>query len=378
MKGQPIVALDIGSTKVACAIGLPHEDSGGVDLLGTALVPYPCVPEAWLADPLMVGQTIEQALEATAVTGDLDRALVAVNPPSLESEQVRVTIPLGDEPIRIRTQDVDRLQTSALHQALGVDREPLLVERLRCAGNGFDGIRDPRGLPATRLLGTFHILTIPMAAHRALVQAVESAGLEVARLTSTLPAAFASLADDELSHQRVLLIDVGGHSTTLGVFVEGILHAAALVPWGGLTLVTTIAKDLGVTMDQALTWSLEGTGCRKPEVRSLIKHHWQLLEETIHTLLKGEPRPDAIGLSGRGVLMDGFAEWVERSVGMTAVICRSPRTNTLGDLSRQVGLSTAIGILEMGTRASPKGLLRSPHLFDRLIDRTKTVLAEYF
>ena len=54
---RPLVALDIGSTKVACAIGLPHEQQPGFELLGSGIVAYPALTDAWLSDPLMVGRT---------------------------------------------------------------------------------------------------------------------------------------------------------------------------------------------------------------------------------------------------------------------------------------------------------------------------------
>ena len=155
-------------------------------------------------------------------------------------------------------QDLDRLYAAVLHQVLGVDREPLMVERLGCAGNGFEGVRDPWGLSATRLAGTFHIVTMPMAARRALVQAVESAGLEVMKLTYTLAALWASVSDETLSRKHVVLLDVGGLTTDVGLVMDGILHASAIVPWGGLTLSGTIARALHVTLDQAMAWSLEG------------------------------------------------------------------------------------------------------------------------
>ena len=379
MMVHPLVALDIGSTKVACAIGQPHEHAPGFELLGASLVPYPACPEAWLGDLLMVSRTIEQALEATAVRGDFDRALVAVNHPRLTSERATVAVPLGDEPITVRTQDLSRLQAGALNQVLGVDREPLLVERLGCSGNGFENVRDPRGLSATRLLGTYHVLTMPMAARRALVQAVESAGLEVAGLAYTMPALLAGAGDDELYSRRVLVMDVGGLTTDVGLFADGILRAARIVPWGGLTLATAIAKELGVTMDQALTWSLEGTSCRKPDVRTLIEDGWRALQQAAEALLEAEPKPDAALVCGRGALMDGFAEWMERAIAVPVSVARSPRVTRAGDLSRQVGLSAAIGTLELACRAS-NGLAHkpAPKFINRLIERTRTILTEYF
>ena len=379
MTPQPLVALDIGSTKVACAIGLPRDGEPGFELLGSSLVSYPALPEAWLADPLTVSRTIEQALDAAGARADADRALVAVNHPSLTSERVRVAVPLGDEPVAVRAHDLERLHASALDRALGVDREPLLVERLDCAGNGFEGVRDPRGLAATRLVGTVHVIAIPMAARHALIQAVESAGLEASRITYTLPSAWAGLRDGAPRPPRALLIDVGGLSTDIGLFVDGILHAARIVPWGGLKLAAAIAGALKVTMDQALTWSLEGAACRKPGVRVLVEQHWgSMLQPAIESLLQEGPRPDAVLVTGRGALIDGFVEWAERATGIRTSVGRSARVTTAGDLARQVGLSGAVGLLELATQVPQRFSIRSPAFFNRLIDRAHEILTEYF
>ncbi|MBI4341433.1 MAG: hypothetical protein HY598_04035 [Candidatus Omnitrophica bacterium] len=378
MAAHPLVALDVGSTKVACAIGLPHEHAPGFELLGSSLVPYPAAPGSWLGDPLLVGRTIEQALEATAVNAECDRALVGIRHPLLNSELVKASIALGDEPLTIRAHDLERLQQGALAQALSVDREALLVERLGCRGNGFDGVRDPKGLSATRLCGTYHIVTMPLAARRALVQAVESAGLEVARLTYTLPLSVAVQQHHELRHQRVLAVDVGGFSADLGLLVEGALAALEVVPFGGAILAERIAAALQVTMSQAATWSLEGTACRRPEVRKLVEEQWHPLQQAVQRLLEGQPKPDALLLIGRGALIDGFAERMETLTGVCATMCRSPRTHQLGDLSRQVGLATVIGLLESATATSEELLPRPQRLFNRVLHQTRTILTEYF
>lgn len=378
MTARGIVALDIGSTKVACAIGLPHEQAGGFELLGSSLVAFPALAEAWMSDPLMVSRTIEQAIEATAVSADFHRALVAINHPRLVSEHVRSAIHVGDEPVTVRGQDMARLQDRALDQVIGIDREPLVVERLGCAGNGFEGVRNPQGLSATRLVGDFHVVTMPVAARRAVVQAVESAGLEVAKLTFTMPAALASMMDEGLLQKRVLMVDAGGLNTDVGLFADGSLQALRVVPWGGLKAAAHIAKTLQVTLDQATTWSLEGYGCRKPEVRTYIEEAWGTLEQAMAGVLAEQPRPDLILLAGRAALMDGFAEWVERAMGVTTTLCRSHRTERVGDLWRQLGLSPVIGLLEMATQGAPYSSVTSDRFFNRLIGRTRTILTEYF
>jgi len=375
---QPLVALDLGSTKVACAIGLPHEQAPGFTLMGSSLIPYAALSGLWSADPLMVSRTIEQALEATAVSAHVQRALVAFNHPTLTSEIVQAILPLADEPVSIRAQDVDRLRRRALDQGVGLDREPLVVECLGCSGNGFEGIRDPQGLPATRLRGAFHIVTMPVALRRAVVQAVEGAGLEIAQLSSTLPAVFSSMAEEAHGRARVLLIDVGGCSTDVGLFVDGAWCAAAILPWGGLTLATELATTLRVTMDQATAWSLEGTSCRRAPVREVIERQWASIPAAIEGLLTNQPQPDATLLTGRGALIDGLAEWIERRTHLPVTLCRSPRTSALSDLSRQLGLSAALGLLEQATGTVRRTPPPSPHALNRLIHRTKALLTEYF
>lgn len=375
---QPLVALDIGSTKVACAVGLPHERTPGFELLGTSVVGYPVVNEAGLNDPLMVGRAIEQALEATAVHADFQRALVAFSHPQLMTEPARVSLPLGDEPVTVRLQDLDRLQAAAIDRVVAVDREPLLVERLSCSGNGFEQVRHPQGLSASRLAGTFHIVTMPLAARRALVQAVESAGLEAAQLSYAMVAAWAAIAQEVPPHARVLLIDVGGLQTDVGVIAEGLLQASSTVPVGGARTALQMAGRLGVTVEQATTWSLEGHGCRHAEAKTLIHEHWEQLEAPITQLLQGQPKPDHVWVMGRGGLADGFVETMERFTGTKTEIARSSRTQRFGDLSRQVSLTAAIGLLEQATRQAGAPVLQPTDLFNRLLHRTRTLLTEYF
>ena len=392
MAFRPLVALDVGSTKVACAIGLSKQESDPPampfrtgpelsrrarwDLLGSSVVAYPGPMDGWLSDPLIVSQAIEQALESTGVAGVFHAASVAISHPLLQSECVRATVHIADEPVAVRMRDVNRLRAVALDQALGIDREPLLVELLGCDGNGFEGVRDPRGLPATRLRGTFRIVTMPLAARRLVTQAVESAGLHLSKLTYTLTAAWSSLGE-EVARERVLFIDAGGLMTDIGLIDEGVLHASATIQAGGATLADAIAKELSVTMEQASAWSLEGTACRKPEVRSRIEQYRQAVQETVGTILKDQPRPDLAVVGGRGALVDGFAEWIEQACRMRTMLCRSERTRHLRDVSLQVGASPAIGLLEASLRVpgAPPG---PSHRLGRLLEQTKLILTEYF
>ena len=378
MSLQPIVALDLGATKVACAIGQLQESGNGVELLGSSVAAYPRPFESWLSDPLTVASTIEQALEASGSAGDRHRALVTFHHAALASERVQAAIELADEPVVIRAQDLGRLTARALDLALPVDREPLVLERLACAGNGFDAVRDPQGLSATRLLGTFYLVTMPIAVRRAIVQAVESAGLEVMQLTLGVVAMMASLGAGRSRHQRVVLIDLGGVSSDVALFVDGHLHALRTIPWGGVALASDVAKTCHVTLDQALTLSLEGLASRRPDVRELVQRELGALAQAIGALLRDEPRPDHVFIGGRAALIDGAVEWLEQATQLPMTLARSPQTQHASDLGRQLALSPVLGLLALAGEGTPGAPRRAPHRVGRLIDRTRALLTEYF
>ncbi len=377
MKSHPLLALDLGSTKVACAIGVPHQQSPGFSLLGSSVVPYPEVSERRLTDPPVMGRAIEQAVAEAGFASPVSRALVTCSYAGLSSHQVRSSVPLADEPVPVRSRDLLRLARGALDQVLGVDQEPLLIERIRCSGNGFDAVQDPRGLPATRLSGEFHIITMPIAARRALAQAMESAGLDVEQLTFSLQADAGMLGERRTSG-RVLLIDLGGSTVDIGLFVEGRLAASTILPWGGMSVALAIACELRVTVDRAIALSLGGLSSTKREVRHMTERRLSELGQAIGGVTQGEPLPDHAYVAGRGGLIDGVVEWVERATKIETSLLRHPQVQQSGDLSTQLGLGAALGLLELATGDARCRPATSPRLLNRVIGLTQSLLTEYF
>ncbi|MBI4343515.1 MAG: hypothetical protein HY601_01700 [Candidatus Omnitrophica bacterium] len=378
MPAAPLVALDLGSTKVACAVGRLGDEGGELEVLGTGIVAYSRPSDAWLGDPLTAAAMIEQALEATGVSAEWHRAWVTFHHPALATDQVQTSIDLADEPIVIRAHDLERLKARALDLALGVDREPLVMERLACAGNGFEALQDPQGLSATRLVGTFHLVTMPMAVRRAIVQAVESAGLEIAQLSLGLSAMMASVGAQRERHQRVLFIELGGMSSDLGLFVDGRLHALRTLRWGGVELATAVAKACQLTMEQAVTVSLEGLASRRAPVRELLEHRLGDVAQAAQALLAHAPRPDQALIGGRMALLDGVVEWLEQATQLPIALARHPRTQQVSDLGRQMALCPALGLLAMAAEREGAWRRRAPRPVGRLLERTRELLTEYF
>ncbi len=406
MTTKPLVVLDIGSTKIACAVGRPTEaapstlprkcrstpglrptEQAACEVLGTGVASYPTLKSTWPCDQALLARTIEEALEEAHLDTWPDRAIVILTHPALSHRVVTAQLNLADEPVTIRGRDLDRLHAQAVSQALEVDREPLLLDPLGYAGNGFDAAGDPRGLVATRVQGRFQLIGIPMAVKRAVLQALDVVGLELDRVVYSLQAVVAACMEESWWSKRVLLVDFGGCCTDLALWDNGHLVRSTSIPWGGMTIVEAIATDARMTMDHALTASLEGLSSPHPVVRKVFNEQLRLVESSLRHLLEETAHPDRAIVTGRGALIGGLVEWVEQISRTKAVLGRSPLAKGLGDLGRQMALSPSLGLLQRvcqtaaaSSHGAPSrvGIQGSGRLIDRLLARTRHILVEYF
>lgn len=390
MTSKPLLAIDLGSTKVACAIAraqpiaLPSFEGAligpGLEILGCGLAEHPIRSTTWPCEVALLARTIEQALKDTKLADIPDGALVVLTHPDLAHARISAQIDLADEPVTIRSRDLRRLASQAISQGLSLDRDVLVLEPLGYAGNGFDHVQDPRGLPATRLGGAFQLVSMPLAVRKAVTQALDAVGLELDRLVYGLQAIAASCVDERLAAKRVLLIDLGGCGTDLAVVEGGRLWRTLSMSWGLTSIAEELAATCRLTQDQAIAAAREGLASPKSSVRHVVESQLGVLRQHLHQFLKGEPLPQAAIVTGRGALMDGVVEWVGQVTQMHATLGRTRRISRVGDLAKQVGLTPVIGALELACRTAAVERPRptSSRLVNRLLDRTRTLLTEYF
>jgi cell division ATPase FtsA len=358
MRRQAVLAVDIGSTKVAWAIGQLGLDRVVVirgqpprppfDLLGYGIVPLDPSSGDWPSDPMVLAETLERAMDQAGVSRVPERSVVTFSHPALQHGQVTAHIDLADEPITIRRRDVERVQRLAVTQRLSIDRELLAVEPLGYAGNGFSGVRDPRGLTATRLAGAFHLVTVPVAVRRAILHALEWLGIEVDHLAYSLKALVAGGVTGDHRGERMLLIDLGGSVADLALLDHGWLVTAETMSWAGRFV-------------------------KNAECLARLQQH-------LAQFLRQEAPPARAIVTGRAALLDGLIEWIETESGLPASLGRSPWAQSLGDLPQQVALSPVLGMLAVGVAPHAPSVASAPssRLIDRLLARTKDVLIDYF
>ncbi|HEB61838.1 MAG TPA: cell division protein FtsA, partial [Bacteroidetes bacterium] len=112
-------------------------------------------------------------------------------------------------------------------------------------------ISDPIGMSGIRLEANFHIITGQVSASKNIFKVVEKAGFEVANMTLEPIASASAVLSDEEKEAGVVLVDIGGGTTDITIFKEGIIRHTAVIPFGGNVITTDIQEGLSVMKDQA-------------------------------------------------------------------------------------------------------------------------------
>jgi cell division protein FtsA len=248
-RGTLIAAIDIGTSKVCCFIarreqtgprilGIGHQVSRGVragqivdlDAAATSML------NAVHAAEQMAGETI------TDVVLNLSGGF----PPS---RIVPVEIALGGREIGDAEMKKVLGQGHAHREA--ADRQIIHSVPVGFSIDGSRGIRDPRGMFGDRLGVNMHVVSASSAAVRNAVAAAGRCHLEVSGMVvSPYAAGLSSLVDDEME-LGATLIDMGGGTTTIGVFYDGAIVYADTVPVGGAHVTNDIARGLSTPISHA-------------------------------------------------------------------------------------------------------------------------------
>jgi len=160
-----------------------------------------------------------------------------------------ITRPSGDneitqDDVNRLTADMYRLVTPPGSQIIHVMPQDYKVD--------FEGgVLDPIGMAGVRLEGNFHIITAQSAAINNINKCVTKAGLAIADLILEPLASSVSVLSDEEKEAGVALIDIGGGTTDLAVFKDGIIRHAAVLPFGGNIITQDIKQGCNVTPNQA-------------------------------------------------------------------------------------------------------------------------------
>jgi cell division protein FtsA len=238
-----VAGVDVGTTKVCCVIA--KRDGGpAVEVLGTGLAPSLGSKRGMVVNIESTVQSVVEAVrEAEQMAGvEVGEVNVGIAGGHIKSMNSKGIVAISSADREITKKDIERCIEQAKAIALPVDREVLHVLPKEFAVDDQRGIRDPRGMVATRLEADVHIVTGAITSAQNLVRSVSRADLKVNRLVlEPLASARAVLTPDEVE-LGVVLVDMGGGTTDIAIFYEGSVRHTSVLAVGG----DQVTRDLAV------------------------------------------------------------------------------------------------------------------------------------
>jgi cell division protein FtsA len=245
-KSSPIVVgLDIGTTKI-CAIVGRRSKNGKIEVLGIGKAESAGVTRGMVSniDKTVQGITIAVDVAGTQSNVEIKVVNVGIAGQHIKSLQHRGLITRRDMSNEISRKDIDKLVEDMYNLVMPPGEEIIHVLPQEFTVDNEPGIKDPIGMAGVRLEANFHIISGQVTAIKNIVKCVNKAGLQSEELT--LEPSSESVLSDEEKEAGVVLVDIGGGTTDVAIFHEGIIRHTAVIPFGGNSVTEDIREGCSV------------------------------------------------------------------------------------------------------------------------------------
>lgn len=251
-KDNIAVGLDIGTTKIVAMIGRKNE-YGKLEILGMGKSKSLGVHRGVVNNITQTIQSIQQAiLEAENNSGyKINDVVVGIAGQHIRSIQHSDYVSRPNAEEVIGDSDIDALisQVHKLAMLPGEEIIHVLPQEFKIDGQG--EIKEPIGMYGGRLESSFHVVVGQAASIRNLGRCIKSAGLELSGLTLEPLASADAVLSQEEKEAGVALIDIGGGTTDLAIFKDGIIRHTAVIPFGGNVITEDIKEGCSIIEKQA-------------------------------------------------------------------------------------------------------------------------------
>jgi len=276
-----IVGLDIGTTKIAAIVGRRNE-YGKIEILGSGKAESIGVKRGVVSNIENTVQSIKKAIEEAEAKSNvkIDYVNVGIAGQHIKSLQHRGIIIRKNTDDEIVQKDVDDLLESMRNLNMSPGEEIIDVIPQEYIVDGEPGIREPVGMLGNSLEANFHIIIGQTTAAKNIFKCVRKSDLDIVDLILEPIASARAVLSEEEKEAGVALIDIGGGTTDVAIFHDGIIRHTAVIPFGG-DVITEDVKE----------------GC------SIIKKHAEELKVKFGSALASENKEEEVvaipGLRGR-------------------------------------------------------------------------------
>lgn len=369
-----IAGLDIGTTKVACAIGRYENDQ--LNIIGVGTAPNTGMRHGVVVNIDSTADAIRKAKdEAELMAGvRIEGVWLGVGGQHIQSFASSGMVAVRHK--EVGQEDIDRVIEAAKAVAIPQDRQVLHVLPQDFKIDGQVGIYDPIGMSGVRLEASVFIVTGSTSVIQNAVKCTQKAGIRVDGLAlQQLASAMAVLSPDE-KNLGVTVVDIGGGTCDMITFFQGSVIHTGLLPVGGQNFTHDVAIGLKTTQnhgeslkrkygcalpemvseDEAI--EVESVGGRKPRTlmrRDLCEVIEARAEESLELIHNDLESKGLLGKLGSGVVLTGGASLLHGLVEMGDFVLDVPvrrgwpdKVGGLVDVVRQPSCSTVVGVMLYG------------------------------
>ena len=390
--------LDIGTSSIKVLVA--EFISGEMNVIGVSNVPSTGVKDGIIIDieaaAAAIKVAIEQAEEKAGIT--IDKVNVGLPANLLQIEPTQGMIPVPSDSKEIKDEDVESVVKSALTKSITPEREVISLVPLEFIVDGFQGIRDPRGMMGIRLEMRGLIYTGPTTIMHNLRKTVERAGIKVENVVITPLAIAKSVLNEGEREFGATVIDMGGGQTTVASMCKQELQYTNIYPEGSDYVTKDISKVLRTTMEiaEALKFNFGQANVEEASMTETVQVNVvgsdepieitenylsqiisgrirQILENVKQDLSRGRllDLPGGIILVGGGAIMPGVVDVAQEVFGTQVKLhvpnqvgIRNPIFANVISIVDYVGMLSDVDIIAQHAVTGEEALRHQPVAFD--------------
>lgn len=378
-KNELITGLDIGTTKV-CALIAEIGEQGEIIVTGVGESPSLGMKKGVVVDLEATTRAVEDALAKAAkqAARDIDSVYVGVTGEHIASVNTEGRIAITNSDREITHGDVERVLEASRVIVLTPDRQIIHAIPMSFSVDGQNGIRHPVGMSGTRLEVRTHIVHGATTFLQNVEKCVQRAGFEVAGdVLEPIATGEAVLlpAERELG---VCLVDIGGGTSDIAVFLNGEIYYSAVIPIGGNHVTNDVAYGLTVGHDEAERLKTESGHAlvemiddedvinvrqvgrdetRKLRRRALVQIIEPRMQELFQLVYEELERAECLNLVPAGLVVSGGGSQLKGCIDIAQQAMRMPvrvgKPHGVGGLGIELThprYATAVGLVQYGAR----------------------------
>lgn len=378
---EMIVGLDIGTSKIVAIVGEVNAEDE-IEIVGFGSHPSKGLKKGVVVNIESTVQSIQRAVEeAELMAGCQIHSVYA----GIAGSHIRSLNSHGIVAIRDREvmqSDVDRVIDAARAYNIPGDQRILHVLPQEFVIDGQESIKEPIGMSGVRLEAKVHLVTGAESAAQNIVKCVRRCGLEVDDvILEQLASSYSVLTEDE-KNLGVCIVDIGGGTTDIAVFLDGAIQHTAVIPIAGdqvtndvavaLRTRTQDAEDIKIRYGCALqqlanpdeTIEVPGIGDREPRKLSrmtlvdVVQPRYEELLTLIQAELRRSGHEDLIAagivLTGGSSKMEGLVDLAEEIFNMPVRLGMPRHVTGLSDVVTNPIHATGVGLLLVGSKSQSR------------------------